>query len=199
MSSAKWGRGRPGPNRPQRKVTLTHLRLNFHRCAEAIARAKQLAGWRIYVTNAPATRLSLREAVSHYRGQWQPERGFHRLKSGVVSALPIHLNDETRIRGLMLGLALRLLTLVEFVVRQSLVKEQTEVAGLYDGNPKRKTKQPTTERMLKAFANLTLYCWQEEEQEVYSLTPLSALQKQLLNLMHVPESIYRAPAPKASG
>jgi len=117
-----------------------------------------------------------------------------------VSALPIYLDDEARIRGLMLvlGLALRSLTLVEFLVRQALVKEQSEVTGLYDGNPKRKTKHPATERMLKALANLTLYCWQEEAQEVYSLTPLSDLQKQLLNLMHVPETIYHALAPKPS-
>jgi transposase len=195
------GRGRPGAKRPKREVTRTHLRLKFHRREEVIAREKQLAGWRIYVTNAPAPRLSLSEAVRHYRGQWQPERGFHRFKSGIVSALPIYLDDETRIRGLMLvlGLALRFLTLVEFVLRQSLVKEQTEVAGLYDGNPKRKTKNPTTERLLKAFANITLYCWQKEAQEVYALTPLSDLQKQLLNLMHVPETIYCVSTPKPSG
>jgi transposase len=195
------GRGRPGVNRPKREVTHTHLRLKFDRRPEAIAREKQLAGWRLYVTNAPATRLSLSAAVSHYRGQWQPERGFHRFKSGIVSALPIYLDDETRIRGLMLvlGLALRFLTLVEFVVRQSLVKEQLEVAGLYDGNPKRKTQRPTTERLLKAFANITLYCLSENKSTAYYLTPLSDLQKQLLNLMHVPETIYRVPTPKPSG
>lgn len=191
------GRGRPGANRPKREETRTHLRLKYHRREPAISSAKQLAGWRIYVTNAPATRLGLRDAVSHYRGQWQPERGFHRFKSGVVSALPIYLDDETRIRGLMLvlGMALRFLTLVEFVVRQALVKEQTEVAGLYDGNPKRKTKQPTTERLLKAFQNITLSCFEIEGRQVHHLTALSNLQKQILRWMDIPESIYAAPAP----
>jgi len=195
------GRGRPSAKRATREVTRTRLHLKFSRRAEAIAQAKQLAGWRIYVTNAAAERLSLHDAVKHYRGQWQPERGFHRLKGGKLSVLPVYVDNETRIRGLMLvlGLALRFFTLVEFVVRQALVKEQTEVAGLYDGNPKRKTKTPTTERMLKAFVNITLYCWQQDGQEVHALTPLSDLQKQLLNLMHVPETLYHVPAPKPDG
>ena len=195
------GRGRPSPNRPTREVEVRHLRLNFCRQEQAIATAQQLAGWRIFVTNATAAQLPLAEAINHYRGQWQPEHGFHRLKTGVVAALPIYLQDETRIRGLMLvlGIALRILTLVEFVVRRRLSKEQDGVAGLYDGNPKRTTKRPTTERLFAAFQNITLYCHHLENQEVYQLTPLSALQKQLLALMEIPESIYRLPEPEASG
>ena len=102
--------------------------------------------------------LSLAEAVNHYRGQWQPEHGFHRLKTGVAAAVPIYWQDETRIRGLMLvlGIAWRVLTLVEFVVRRRLSKEQNGVAGLYDGNPKRTTTRPTTERIFAAFQNITL-------------------------------------------
>jgi len=195
------GRGRPGPKRPSREVEIRSLRLNFSRQEQAIKTAEQLAGWRIFATNATPTQLSLAEAVNHYRGQWQPEHGFHRLKNGVAAALPIYLQDETRIRGLMLvlGIALRVLTLVEFVVRRTLSKEQDGVAGLYDGNPKRATKRPTTERLFAAFQNLTLYCHRFENQDVYQLTPLSALQKQLLVLMGVPETIYRLPEPQASG
>ena len=195
------GRGRPSPKRPSREVEVRSLRLNFSRQQQAITTAEQLAGWRLFATNATATQLSLAEAVNHYRGQWQPERGFHRLKTGVAAAVPIYLQDETRIRGLMLvlGIALRVLTLVEFVVRRRLSKEQDGVAGLYDGNPKRTTTRPTTERIFAAFQNLTLYCHHFESQVVYQLTPLSALQKQLLVLMGVPETIYRLPEPQASG
>lgn len=195
------GRGRPSPKRPTREVEIRHLRLNFSRQEQTIQTAQQLAGWRIFATNATTTQLSLTEAVNHYRGQWQPEHGFHRLKTGVAAALPIYLQDETRIRGLMLvlGMALRVLTLVEFVVRRRLSKEQDGVAGLYDGNPKRTTKRPTTERIFAAFQNITLYCHHFEKQDVYQLTSLSVLQKQLLVLMGVPETIYRLPEPQASG
>ena len=195
------GRGRPSPKRPTREVEDRSVRLNFSRQEQVIQTAQQLAGWRIFATNATTTQLLLAEAVNYYRGQWQPEHGFHRLKSGVAAALPIYLQDETRIRGLMLvlSIALRLLTLVEFVVRRRLLKEQDGVAGLYDGNPKRTTKRPTTERLLAAFQNITLYCHHFENQVVYQLTPLSTLQKQLLVLMGVPETIYRLPEPQASG
>ncbi len=65
-------------------------------------------------------RLTLTEAVESYKEQWQPEQGFHRLKRGRLSALPIYFRDEDKIRGLMflLTIALRVFALMEFVVRR---------------------------------------------------------------------------------
>ncbi|WP_369076430.1 hypothetical protein [Coleofasciculus sp. LEGE 07081] len=99
-----------------------------------IAEFSTLAGWRLYGTNAPRTRLSLVEAVSYYREQWQPERGFHLFKRGLLPALSIYFQDDTRIRGLMflLTLALQLFTLMEFVVRRELANQQESLTGLAD-------------------------------------------------------------------
>ena len=107
----------------------------------------------IYVTNTNKEQLSLTEAVSAYQEQWQPERGFHRFKKGRLSALPIYFRDEDKIKGLMflLTIALRVFTLMEFVVRRQLRQSQSSLAGLYDGNPKRSTDRPTAEQMLKAW------------------------------------------------
>ena len=118
-----------------------------------------LAGWRLYVTNASSERLSLEKAVFSDREQWQPERGFHRFKRGRLPALPIYFQDNQKIRGLMflLTIALQVFTLMEFVVRRQLVDRQQSLAGLYDGNPKRTTQRPTTERLLAAFNGITLY------------------------------------------
>ena len=71
-----------------------------------------MAGWRLYVTNAASKRLSLTEAVSAYKEQWQPEQGFHRFKKGRLSAFPIYFRDEAKIKGLMflLTIALRVFT-----------------------------------------------------------------------------------------
>ena len=33
--------------------------------------------WRLYVTNAPITQLTLSQAVMYYRDEWLLERGFH--------------------------------------------------------------------------------------------------------------------------
>ena len=130
------------------------------------------------------------QAVIYYRDEWLLERGFHRFKRGRLPALPIYFQNQDRIAGLMflLTIALRVFTLIEFVVRQALQNAQQSLAGLYDGNPKRATARPSTEQMLKAFAHLTLYFLPDSR---IFITPLSALQRQILSLMKLPESIYQ--------
>lgn len=186
------GSGRPSPERSFRRVRQTTLTLNYQRQETEIAEFSTLAGWRLYVTNAPRTRLSLVEAVSYYREQWQPERGFHLFKRGRLPALPIYFQDDARIRGLMflLTLALQLFTLMEFVVRRELADQQESLTGLYDGNPKRTTHRPTAERLLAAFCNITLYFHRDASTEI---SPLNCLQQQILKLMSIPESIYTLP------
>jgi transposase len=184
------GRGRPSKNSPTESVSSICLQLHIQLQDAAIQEAETLAGWRLYVTNAPITQLSLSLAVMYYRDEWLLERGFHRLKRGCLPALPIYFQDQNRITGLMflLNIALRVFTLMEFVVRQALIETQQSLAGLYDGNPKRKTERPSAEKMLKAFCNLTLYFLPDS---TIFMTPLSELQKQILCLMKMPESLYQ--------
>jgi transposase len=186
------GAGRPGPNRPKQIVETRTLRLTVTRQMDTIKQAEKLAGWRLYVTNVAPEAMSLEQSVDYYRDQWQPERGFHRWKRGGLPALPIYLKYESRIRGLMvlLSVGLRVLTLVEFVVRRELEQRQTQVAGLYEGNPKRATNRPTTERLFRAFKGIVLYRSQTGEQVSYQLTSLSDLQEQILNLMSLPADLY---------
>jgi transposase len=148
-----------------------------------------LAGWRLYVTNAPTNRLSLNQAIAYYREQWLVERGFHRFKRGQLPALPIYFQNQDRIVGLMflLTLALRVFTLIEFVVRLALETSKQKLSGLYDGNPKRATERPSAEQLLKAFDNLTLYLLPDTS---ISVTNLSALHRQILSMLKLPESIY---------
>ena len=86
---------------------------------------------RVYVTTAPARRLSVAEAVNCYRQEWQPEHGFHRLKWGLLAIAHLFLKDDNRIRGLLLllGIALRVLTLIEFVVRRELAATDETLTG----------------------------------------------------------------------
>ncbi len=184
------GRGRPCANSPTQQVTRMQLQLQFHRQPLAIEQAEQLAGWRLYLTNAPIAHLSLPQAILYDRDEWLLERGFHRLKRGQLPALPIYFQNQERIVGLMflLSLALRVFTLVEFVVRLSLQKAQQSLAGLYDGNPKRATARPSAEQLLKAFGNLTLYFLPDAS---IFVTPLCDLQQQILSLMKLPESLYQ--------
>ncbi len=186
------GPGRPSSKDKNRTIVSTQFQLKFERLAEAIAIAKQLAGWRIYVTNVRIKQLSLTQAVVYYRDQWQLEHGFHRFKRGQLPALPIYLANEDRIIGLMflLTIALRCFTLIEFQVRRQLQTQQGEIAGLYAGNPKRKTQRPTTEQLLAAFRGITLYHHRDGTSEI---TPLNDLQSRILALMKLPENIYALP------
>lgn len=185
--------GRPTTERSFRRVRQTTLTLTYQRQETALAEFHTLAGWRLYVTNAPLERLSLEQSVFYYRQQWQPERGFHLFKRGRLPALPIYFQDEQRIRGLMflLTIALRVFTLIEFVVRHQLADQQKSLAGLYDGNPKRTTNRPTAERLLRAFCGISLYFHRDGSTEI---SPLNCLQQQVLKLMGFDESLYTLPS-----
>ncbi len=186
-------RGRPSKNSPTESMTSISLQLHIQQVDDAIKLSETLAGWRLYVTNAPTTRLTLPKAVMYYRDEWLLERGFHRFKRGSLPALPIYFQNEDRITGLMfiLNIALRVFTLMEFMVRLALQQTQQSLAGLYDGNPKRKTNRPSAERMLQAFCHLNLYFLPDS---TIFINPLSELQKQILSLMKMPESLYQLSA-----
>ena len=184
--------GRPSRQNTNPTITSIQFRLQFKRQTDAISQAEQLTGWRIYVTNVVIEQLSLSQAVVYYRDQWQLEHGFHRFKRGQLPALPIYLTNEDRIIGLMflLTIALRCFTLIEFQVRRKLQTQQDEIAGLYAGNPKRKTPRPTAEQLLAAFCGITLYHHRDGTSEI---TPLNELQLRILALMNLPEAIYALP------
>ena len=89
-----------------------------------------------------------------------------------------------------MSLALRVLTLIEYVVRENLQGDEEALAGLYAGNPKRKTERPTTERLLKAFKGLALTLVELSDQTIRHVTPLSDLQRRILKLVGLSTSSY---------
>jgi transposase len=95
-----------------------------------------------------------------------------RLKGQPLALIPVYLERADNVTGLMrlLSIGLRVLTLLEFVVRRRLAAAQTTLAGLYAGNPKRSTPRPTAERLLKAFQEPTLTSLREGRQRRYNLT-----------------------------
>jgi len=185
-------RGRHGPNSPYELVASTTWQVTVTRLNDAIASFDRLAGWRLYVTNAPAARLDLAAAVSSYREEWQPERGFHRLKGAALAIRPLLLRSDQRISGLLriLVIALRALTLLEFVARRQLAQQTAPLQGLYAGNPQRATQQPTAERLLRAFDDITWYQVPDGQTTWEQITPLSNLQRRILDLLGIPETVY---------
>lgn len=178
--------------RPARLEETVRYHLRLRRDEAALAAHYRTLGWRLYVLNAPAEQLSLAQAVLAYRGAAHIERDFSRLKGRPLGLRPIYLQREDHLTGLvrLLSLALRVLTLTEFVARRSLAAENEALAGLYPGNPKQLTHLPTTERLLAAFKDITLSLVQLPGQTVVHITPLTPLQSRILYLLDLPTSLY---------
>src|SRR5206468_6967903 len=119
----------------------------------AVSDATRRLGWRVYVTNHPQQTLSLEQTVLAYREEYLVERGFGRLKGKPLSLTPMDVQSDQRATGPihLQQLCLRILTPLEFRVRQHLADQHESLSGLYAGNPKRTTSRPTAEALLQAF------------------------------------------------
>ena len=104
------------------------------------------------------------------------------------------MKRDDQIEGLtyLLTLGVRVLTVMEFVLRRSLQKDQTKLPGLHPENKTKMTDTPTAERILKAFADVSLTIIQNAAGEdiLRRLTPLSELQKDILQRLGLDAALY---------
>jgi transposase len=187
------GRGRGNPNRPRQEIVTVRYQITaVTRQAEAIIACLKTLGWRAYVSDAPAEQLSLEQAVLAYRDEWIIERGFHRLKGVPLSLDPLFVKRDDQVAGLtnLLSIAVRLLTLIEFVVRRQLKQTGEKLIGLIENNPKKGIDNPTTERLLKEFDEITLTVVRLPNQIIRHITPLTDLQTRILALLGFSPTIY---------
>ena len=187
------GRGRGSPDRPKQEiVTFRYQMTSIVPQQEAIAALQKTFGWRAYVTDAPAEQLTLEQAVLTYREEWLIERGFHRLKGVPLSLNPLFVKRDDQVVGLtnLLSLAVRFLTLIEFVVRRKLKQNQEKLVGLIENNPKKGIDNPTTERLLKMFDNITLTHVQLPDQNIRHLPALTSVQIRILELLGLSADVY---------
>lgn len=175
-----------------RPVTARRWQVQVTVDEAALEAALRRLGWRVYATDAPASRLALAQIVPVYRGQWVIEHGFERLKGRPLSLSPVYLQKEAHILGLIrfLSLALRVLCLLEFGVRRGLAATAESLAGLYAGQPRRATAQPTSEALLRAFRGMNLVLLPGGPGPPRHVTPLSALPQRILALLELPADTY---------
>ena len=187
------GRGRGNAERPTRQIVTMRCQITaVVRQEEAITALQKTFGWRAYVTNTPAEQLTLEQAVLTYRDEWLIEHGFHRLKGAPLSLDPLFVKRDDQVVGLinLLSMAVRFLTLIEFVVRRKLKQNQEKLTGLIENNPKKGIDNPTTERLLKTFDNVTLTIVHLPDQTIRHITPLSPLQTRILELLGLSAAVY---------
>lgn len=178
--------------RPAQVQRVYQFSLTMTIDAAALETAVQRLGWRVYATNQGAAALSLSQAVLAYRDEYLIERSLGRLKGRPLSLAPMYVERDDHATGLvrLLTIALRVLSLVEFVVRRQLAHTSAPITGLYAGNPQRTTDRPSTELILGAFQEITLTVLVEPQQTRHHVTALSALQHRLLALLDLPSEIY---------
>jgi transposase len=189
------GRGRGGPNRPKKTQWSVRYQITtVQRDEAAIGHHVQRLGWQVQVINAPVGRLSLLESLLAYRGGWCGERLFHLFKDQPLGIRPLYVWRDDQIRGLthLVTLALRVLTLFEWLVRRGQEQSGEKLRGLYPGLPKRTTERPTGKRVLEAisWAEITLTLVEDGEDRYWHLSPLPELLKQVLGYLGLAEAVY---------
>ncbi len=179
-------------DRPAYRQEDRHATVAVRADEEALEAAVRRLGWRVYSTNQPAEQLSLEQAVLAYRSEYLVERSLGRLKGRPLSLRPMYVQRDDHATGLirLLSIALRVLTLMEFVVRRQLAADGATLAGLYAGNVKRETARPTAERLLEAFHEVTLTVVEGVHRVYRYLTALSPLQERILELLGFSSRVY---------
>ena len=164
--------------------------MEVHREEGLIGERKREMGWQVYGTNGRG--LALTQVVWAYRGQYRIEDDWSRLKGRSLGLTPLYLQDEGRIQGLvyLLSVALRVLSLVEWTVRERLHKEKTKLRDIYDGQPGRQTARPSAELLLKAMRAISVSVIEVNGKIHVLLSPLTRVQKRLLELWDLPPDLY---------
>jgi transposase len=177
-------------DRPTRQETEVFFEIDVCRAETLIQEKKREMGWQVYGTNAVA--MALAQVVWAYRGQYRIEDDWSRLKGRSLGLTPLYLQDEERIQGLvyLLSLALRVLTLLEWVVRQRLRQEGTKLQGVYAGQPGRQTARPSAELLLGAMKTISVSVVEANGQTHAMLSPLTEVQTRLLELWGLPPDLY---------
>jgi transposase len=148
----------------------------------------------------------LKQAALTYRDEWMIERGFQRLKGAPLSLDPLFVKNDDQAVGLtnLLSLAALMLTLIEFVVRRNLKQNHEKLTGLIENNSKKGIDNPTTERLLKTFDEITLTTAHLPDRitphasnqakdacgVIQDITPLPTLQTRILELLGLSAAVY---------
>ena len=149
-------------------------------------------GWQVYVTNTTPAHYDIPALVATYHQQVVHERGFSRLKTRNLQLRPVFVRDETRIAGLvwLLCLALRILVLTEQRLRTAVQNQGTALVGLKPASRTQATTNPTTERVIRAFRNLTVTVVTGVGWEQRHVSSLNDTQEQILALLGLPSDLY---------
>jgi len=152
------GKGRGSANRERKIIEKIRYQItNVGRNKEKIENEIKKYGWKVYVTDVSKKKLGFIDAMKCYRKEYRVERIFNMLKSRLNIA-PFFVRRNDQVKGIthFLTLGVRTLTLIEYIVRRSLKKDDSKLEGLHPENPKKLTNMPTSKKLLTVFSKITL-------------------------------------------
>jgi len=188
-------RVRKHKDRPAYDKEIITYQVAIKENTKAINEKKKLLGWQVYACIAPKEKLSLEQCVWKYRGQNKIESRFDNLRNKIAPLLPIYLQKENRIIGLvnLLMIALKTFSMMEYKAAKELKKNNEKLTNVYLGNPKMGTKSPTAKRMMKAFKGISLVVIKQNNTKIpnVALTEINNTQMKILELIGFKSSIYQ--------
>jgi transposase len=182
-------RGRPGPDTEYRKLTRRRYDLEWTLDEAALAYDQKSDGAYPLLTND--RNLSPAQVLAAHKGQPTIEKRFEQIKT-VHEIAPVFLKNEGRIEALftLYFLALLVQALIERELRLAMRREGIAELPIYP--EQRQCRRPTTEQILRLFSFAERHTLLEAGRPVQVFNPeLTPLQRQVLDLLRVPQSAYR--------
>ncbi|MFK7908357.1 MAG: hypothetical protein AB8B69_24720 [Chitinophagales bacterium] len=179
---------------PKRTEKKRHFKLTYKREEELIEKKKRYFGWQVYATNASKELLPYEKCVWKYRHQSNIESRFDDLRNKVAPLLPVFLQKDNRIKGLVniLLLALKVCSMIEYKVAKALQDEEEQLEGLYEGNPKRKTNKPSAKRICRVFEGISIALIFVDKKLLFAImTELQPIHLKILKLLGIDSEVYR--------
>jgi transposase len=184
------GRGRPSEKTRYIKEVITRFDLKCEIDHAALAAEHLGDGVFPLITNDRT--LSEPELLLAYKGQPVIEKRFAQLKTDFAVA-PVYLKEVSRIQALLCLYFFVLLveSLLERELRQAMVRTKVESLRLYPEG--RACRYPTVRRLIEVFEDVQRHRLRVgAEPAVVFTTKLSPLQRTVLRLLDIPQSVYDA-------
>ncbi len=181
--------GRPRLDDPVEIVRTRIYELQVQLNKQALQAEARTDGVFPLLTNADSRQLPKKEVLLIYKYQPYVEKRHSLLKTELEVA-PVYLKKPLRAAGLVHAcfLAMMLDTLIERTLRLGMKREGLEALPILPEG--RMTRTPTTARVLEMFTDVSWYEFERGGDIVTFPIRLSALQKQLLQLLDMDPSIY---------
>ena len=183
-------RGRPGPHTAYRKITRRRFDIEWSVDQAAVTYDEKSDG--MYPLLSNDRRLTPVQILEAHKGQPTIEKRFEQVKT-VHEIAPVYLKNEGRIEALftLYFLALLVQALIERELRLAMKRDGLNELPIYP--EQRDCRRPTTEQVLRLFSLAQRHRLTRAGHTVQLFdAPLTDLQRQVLALLNIPDSAYRA-------